>query len=120
VKGICCYSSRQGPLVIEPFDPSTEFILSPSTSLRVNCVEGLRAPLRSGNYEINALTTLAVAIIGEERAEKERLRAERESLRAQQESLRAQQESLRAEEEKQRADRLAQKLREMGINPDEV
>gem|GEM_PF-1895054 len=40
------YSSRQGPLVIEPFDPSTT----------------LRAPLRSGNYEINALTTLAVAI----------------------------------------------------------
>jgi len=64
------YSSRQGALVIEPFDPSTEFILSPSTTLRVNSVEGLRvnsveglrAPLRSGNYDINALTTLAVAI----------------------------------------------------------
>jgi hypothetical protein len=48
------YSSRQGYAVIEPFDPTTAFILS--------VVEGLRAPLRSGNYEINALTTLAVAI----------------------------------------------------------
>ncbi|MGL5063495.1 MAG: Uma2 family endonuclease [Microcoleus sp.] len=52
-------------------------------------------------------------LIGEERAREERLRAERESLRAQQESL-------RAEEEKQRANRLAEKLRQMGINPDEV
>jgi non-ribosomal peptide synthetase component E (peptide arylation enzyme) len=34
--------------------------------------------------------------------------------------LRAEEERLRAEEEKQRADRLAAKLREMGINPDEV
>ena len=33
---------------------------------------------------------------------------------------RAREERLRAEEEKQRADRLAAKLREMGINPDEV
>ena len=45
-------------------------------------------------------------LIGEERAREERLRAE--------------QEHLRAEEEKQRADRLAAKLREMGINPDDV
>jgi Uma2 family endonuclease len=73
-------------------------------------------------------------LIGEERAERERLRAEeerlradreslraqQESLRAQQESLRAQQESLRAEEEKQRADRLAEQLRLRGINPDEL
>ncbi|MBD0393249.1 MAG: Uma2 family endonuclease, partial [Microcoleus sp. C1-bin4] len=33
---------------------------------------------------------------------------------------RAREAHLRAEEEKQRADRLAAKLREMGINPDEV
>jgi len=52
-------------------------------------------------------------LIGEERAQEERLRAEREQLRAEEERL-------RAEEEKQRADRLAAKLREMGINPDEV
>jgi Uma2 family endonuclease len=35
-----------------------------------------------------------------------------------QESQRAEQESQRAEQERQRADRLAEKLREMGINPD--
>lgn len=52
-------------------------------------------------------------LIGEERAAEEHLRAEREQLRAEEERL-------RAEEEKQRADRLAAKLREMGINPDEV
>jgi Uma2 family endonuclease len=52
-------------------------------------------------------------LIGEERAKQE-------SLRAQQESLRAQQESLRAETERLRADRLAEKLREMNINPDEL
>ena len=52
-------------------------------------------------------------LIGEERAQQESLRAERERLRAGEEHL-------RAEEEKQRADRLAEKLREMGINPDEV
>jgi hypothetical protein len=40
--------------------------------------------------------------------------------RAEQESLRAEQESLRAEQESLRADRLAQKLRELGIDPDEV
>jgi Uma2 family endonuclease len=59
-------------------------------------------------------------LIGEERAKKESLRAQQESLRAQQESLRAQQESLRAEKERLRADRLAEKLREMNINPDEL
>ncbi|TAE99427.1 MAG: Uma2 family endonuclease [Oscillatoriales cyanobacterium] len=52
-------------------------------------------------------------LIGEERAKQESLRAQQESLRAEQESLRAQQESLRA-------DRLAEKLRQMGINPDEL
>jgi len=59
-------------------------------------------------------------LIGEERAKQESLRAQQESLRAQQESLRAQQESLRAEEERLRADRLAEKLRQLGINPDEL
>ncbi|TAE07791.1 MAG: Uma2 family endonuclease [Oscillatoriales cyanobacterium] len=59
-------------------------------------------------------------LIGEERAQQESLRAQQESLRAQQESLRAQQESLRADEERLRADRLAEKLRQMGINPDEL
>ncbi|MCH2243012.1 MAG: Uma2 family endonuclease [Aquabacterium sp.] len=40
--------------------------------------------------------------------------------RAEQESQRAEQESQRAEQERQRAERLAERLRGMGINPDEV
>ncbi len=40
--------------------------------------------------------------------------------RAQQEKQRAEQEKQRAEQEKQRADKLAEKLRSLGINPDEV
>jgi Uma2 family endonuclease len=39
---------------------------------------------------------------------------------AKQESLRAEQESQRAEQESQRAERLAEKLRTLGINPDDV
>ncbi|MFM9264356.1 Uma2 family endonuclease [Tychonema sp. BBK16] len=47
-------------------------------------------------------------------------RAEQEKLRAEQEKLRAEQEKLRAEQEKLRGDRLAAKLREMGIDPEDV
>jgi Uma2 family endonuclease len=71
---------------------------------------------------------------GAERAEAERLRAEAESQRAEAESQRAEAESqraeaesqarevkrLRAEAESQRADRLADRLRALGINPDEL
>jgi len=55
-----------------------------------------------------------------QRAEAESQRAEAESQRAEAESQRAEAESQRAEAEKQRADRLAQLLREQGINPDIV
>ncbi len=53
-----------------------------------------------------------------EQAEIERERAEQERERAEQERERAEQEHERAEQERERAERLAQKLREMGINPD--
>jgi hypothetical protein len=43
-----------------------------------------------------------------------------ERQRAEQESQRAEQERQRAEQESQRADRLAEKLREMGIDPETV
>ncbi len=46
--------------------------------------------------------------------------AKQESQRAEQESQRAERESQRAEQESQRADMLAAKLRELGINPDEL
>lgn len=57
---------------------------------------------------------------GDERAEQERNRAEQERQRAEQERQRAEQERHRAEQERQRADRLAAKLREMGINPEDL
>jgi len=46
-------------------------------------------------------------------------RAEQEKQRAEQEKQRAEQEKQRAEQEKQRAERLAAKLRDLGVNPDE-
>jgi hypothetical protein len=47
-------------------------------------------------------------------------RAEREAQRAEQETQRANQEAQRAEQEAQRSARLTAKLRELGIDPDEV
>jgi Uma2 family endonuclease len=55
-----------------------------------------------------------------QRAEQEKQRAEQEKQRAEQEKQRAEQEKQRAEQEKQRADRLANRLRELGLNPDEM
>ena len=46
--------------------------------------------------------------------------AEQEKQRAEQEKQRAEQEKQRAEQEKQRADKLAARLRELGINPEEI
>ena len=60
------------------------------------------------------------AEIQRQRAEIQRQRAEQESQRAEQESQRAEQESQRAEQESQRANRLAARLRELGIDPDDV
>jgi Uma2 family endonuclease len=47
-------------------------------------------------------------------------RAEQEAQRAEQEAQRAEQESQRADQETQRAERMAAKLRELGIDPNEV
>jgi Uma2 family endonuclease len=55
-----------------------------------------------------------------EELDEEKLRADREELRADREELRADREVLRAENEKQKAEKLAAKLRELGINPDEI
>ncbi|NJN57138.1 MAG: Uma2 family endonuclease [Leptolyngbyaceae cyanobacterium SL_5_9] len=57
---------------------------------------------------------------GAERAETERQRAETECQRAETERQRAEAERQRAETERQRANRLAEKLRQLNINPDEV
>ncbi len=54
------------------------------------------------------------------RAEQESARAEQESVRAEQESARAAFEATRAEQESARADRLADKLRALGIEPNDA
>ena len=54
------------------------------------------------------------------RAEQERNRAEQERNRAEQERNRAEQEKNRAEQERERAERLAEKLRALGIDPNEA
>jgi len=54
------------------------------------------------------------------RAEEEARRAEAEARRAEAEARRAEEERRRAEEETGRADRLAAKLRELGVDPDEA
>ncbi|MEW6737028.1 MAG: Uma2 family endonuclease, partial [Acidobacteriota bacterium] len=66
-------------------------------------------------------------LTGQERAqhereltEQERQRAEQEHLRAEQAELRAEQERLKTEQERQRVERLAAKLRELGIDPDQL
>jgi hypothetical protein len=51
--GHLCSPSTTWPR--SPFDTSTEFTLSPSTSLRVNCVEGLRI----NSVEVFTSTTLS-------------------------------------------------------------
>jgi len=66
-----------------------------------------------------------VLLTGHERAERESQRADQESQRAERESQRADQESQRAERESQRAERerhraeaLADRLRQLGVEPD--
>ena len=54
----------------------------------------------------------------QQRTAQERRRAEAQQQRAEQESQRAEQESQRAEQESQRANRLAERLRALGIDPD--
>jgi Uma2 family endonuclease len=55
-----------------------------------------------------------------QRAEQEKQRAEQEKQRAEQEKQRAEQEKQRAEQEALRAEVLAAKLRELGVDPDQL
>jgi len=59
-------------------------------------------------------------LTAEERARAAAAMAEQASLIAQQERLNAQQERLAKQEAEQKAQRLAERLRALGINPDEV
>ncbi|MDX2228900.1 MAG: Uma2 family endonuclease [Leptolyngbyaceae cyanobacterium bins.349] len=60
------------------------------------------------------------AQVAQQQAEQERQRAEQEQQRAQVAQQQAEQERQRAEQERQRAERLAARLRELGLNPEEV
>lgn len=60
------------------------------------------------------------ADLEQQRAELEQQRAEEEKQRAELEKQRAEEEKQRAELEKQRADKLARKLRELGMDPDDL
>jgi Uma2 family endonuclease len=59
-------------------------------------------------------------LAGDERAEQERERAEQERERAEREMHKAEQERERAEREMHKAEQLAAKLRELGIDPDQL
>ena len=84
--------------------------------------------LRWCDQEGNLLPTGEEATAREaERAEREAERAEREAERAEREAERAERETLRAAKEaearqgvEQRAEKLAAKLRELGLNPDQI
>ncbi|NEQ98927.1 MAG: Uma2 family endonuclease [Cyanothece sp. SIO2G6] len=78
--------------------------------------------VRSEEEEERSLRQLAQQQAGQERlrAEQERSRAEQEQLRAEQERSRAEQETLRADQERFRAEQLAARLRQMGLDPDDL
>jgi hypothetical protein len=68
-------------------------------------------------YDANGDWILTETEQAQLRANQERQRAEQAQLRAEQEGERAEQERQRAEQERQRADALAQRLRELGLEP---
>ncbi len=110
------------PTMLRLFQPNGNPFLSYLELLEFgeNAMEELQEKRRLlGQAKIQIKEAEHRADLAEQRAEQESLRAEQESLRAEQESLRAEQESLRAEQESLRAEKLAQKLRALGINPDE-
>lgn len=84
--------------------------------LRYFEVDGTRVPTPSEAAE----QEMAQLARERARAERERERAEQERERAEQERGRAEQEQRRAERERERAVRLEQRLRALGIDPDEA
>ena len=87
------------------FNPSTqEYLRSPEESEQERIQERLEKEQERERLE----------------KEQERLEKEQERERAGQERERAGQERKRAEQERERADRLAAKLRELGINPEDL
>jgi len=96
-----------------------EVSLSPGAEVASSTIEGLVFRVRPQS-EWSDGRKIDVFFRGERRLvlNEERARAEQEKARAEQEKARAEQEKARAEQEKARADKLAQRLRELGIDPD--
>ena len=116
--------SEDGLDVIEPI----ENWVSPRLGIRFD-VSGDELQLyrpdgeRFASYvEVAQRLEMALAQVEQERlrAEEERLRAEEERQRAEEERQRAEEERLRAEQERLRAERLAERLRSLGIDPEQL
>jgi hypothetical protein len=96
-----------------------EISLSPGAEIASSTIEGLLLRVRPQSEWAEG-RKIDIYYKGERRLvlDEERARAEQEKARAEQEKARAEQEKARAEQEKARADRLAERLRELGLDPD--
>lgn len=93
------------------------------TSQEQAAEERLRAELAQQQAEqerLRAAQERSRAELALQQAEQERLQAEQERSRAELAQQQAEQEHLRAEQERLRAERLAAKLRELNLDPDEL
>lgn len=88
---------------------------------------GVELGIWQGHYKYASLPWLRwwdgqgnLLLTGEERAEQERLRAEQAESLVAQERLRAEQAEFQAAQERLRAEQLAERLRAMGIDPEDV
>ena len=86
--------------------------VSPLLGVRFELEGGELVVVRPDGARFVGYEELAAAL------EQERLLREQERARAEQEHPRAEQERLLREQEQQRAERLAQKLRELGVEPE--
>ena len=106
------------------FNPSTqEYLRSPEESEQERIQERLekeRERLEKEQERLEKEQERKRAEQERERAEQERERAEQERLEKEQERERAERERLEKEQERERADRLAARLRELGINPEDL
>ncbi len=124
-KGYDWVDFKEGTSIVSPQFP--ELVLSVKELLNPSLVEQLMKEeqskiqtleQRAEISEQRAETERTRAEISEQRAESERIRAESERIRAEISEQRAETLEQQAESERIRAEKLAQLLREMGINPD--
>ncbi|MBK1725120.1 Uma2 family endonuclease [Thiocystis violacea] len=102
----------------QPIPPDEQDHLpSQVLGLRLGVVEGQLRYFETSDTLVPTPTESALHEI--QHAEREREHAEQERARADQEHARAEQERLRAEQANQHAEHLAQRLRELGIDPDQ-